>query len=350
MLDLKGLLRRLSETAGVSASEKNPKDIVKEELSKLNIPFKEDRSGDLIAFKKGDKRDGKVMIASHIDEIGLMVTAFDENVLRFSTVGGFDKRILLGQEVIVHGKKPLKGVIGSIPPHFLPKKKRKEVLLIEELFIDVGLSERELKRNVDVGNFVSLNKNFEELLNERYSGKSLDNRASVTALLYTLDELKRISHNWDLYGVFTVQEEITGLGAVSSSYNILPDVGIAVDVGFGKQSDFSPEYPVELDKGPAITIGPNIHPGLQSEIVKIARDYEIPYQIEPETSPTGTDASEIQVSHKGIPTILISIPLLYMHTPTEVVSINDIKRTGRLISLFISYLNFDMLKGDRYAT
>ncbi|TET76371.1 MAG: M42 family peptidase [Candidatus Cloacimonadota bacterium] len=350
MDELKGLLKKLSETEGVSASEKNPKDIVKEELKKLAISFKEDRVGNLIAFKRGRKSNRKVMLASHIDEIGLIVTSFDENVLRFSTIGGFDERILLGLEVIVHGKGPLKGIIGSIPPHFLPKEKQKKVLSIEDLFIDVGLSGKELKKNVEVGNFVSLKKNLEELLNERHSGKSLDNRASVTALISIFEELNRVNHNWDVYGVFTVQEEITGLGALSSSYNIFPDAGIAIDVGFGKQSGFPSEHHVELDKGPTITIGPNIHPGLQNGIVKIAKDYEIPYQIEAEPGPTGTDASDIQISRSGIPTILVSIPILYMHTPCEVVSLKDIGRTTRLISLFISHLNVDMLKGDKYAT
>jgi endoglucanase len=350
MDDLKGLLKRLSETDGVSAKEKNPKDIVKEELKKLKISFKEDRVGNLVAFKKGMKSNGKVMIASHIDEIGFIVTSIDTNVLRFSTVGGFDERILLGQEVVVHGEKPLKGVIGSIPPHFLPKEKQKEVSSIENLFIDVGLSEKELKRNVSVGNFISLKKELEELLNDRCSGKSLDNRASVVALVSVFDELKRLRHDWDVFGVFTVQEEITGLGAVSSSYRIFPDVGIAIDVGFGKQSGFPSEHTVELDKGPSITIGPNIHPGLQNAIVKIAKDYEVPYQIEAEPGSTGTDASNIQISREGIPTILLSIPLLYMHTPCEVVLLKDIIRTGRLISLFISHLNIEMLRGDKYAT
>lgn len=350
MIDVKEVLKRLSEAEGVSAKEKSPKDIVKKELKKLNVSFKEDRVGNLIAFKKGKGDNGTIMIASHIDEIGLMVTVFDENVLRFTTVGGFDERILLGQEVVVHGKRPLSGIIGTIPPHFLPKEKQKEVLSIEDLFIDVGLSEKELKKNVQVGNFVSLKKSFIELLNERFSGKSLDNRTSVVALLTIFDELSRLNHNWDVYGVFTIQEEITGLGALSSSYNIFPDVGIAIDVAFGKQSGFPSEHSVELDKGPAVAIGPNIHPGLQSGIVKIAKDYEIPYQIEVEPGPTGTDAFDIQISRVGIPTLLVSIPLLYMHTPCEVVALKDIKRTERLISLFISHLNLDMLKGDKYAT
>lgn len=350
MVELKELLTRLSESEGVSAQEKNSKDIVKGELKKLPVSYKEDRIGNLIAFKKGKKSDGKVMLAAHIDEIGLMVASFDENFLRFSTIGGFDERILLGQEVIVHGKKPLKGIIGNIPPHFHPKEKKDKVLSIEDLFIDVGLTQKELKKNVEVGNFISLNKNLEELLNERYCGKSLDNRASVTALIFILYELGRIIHNWDVYGVFTVQEEITGLGALTSSYNISPDVGIAIDVGFARQSGFPKEEYIELDKGPVIAIGPNIHPGLQNEIVKIAKDYEIPYQIEAEPGVTGTDASGIQISREGIPTILVSIPLYYMHTPCEVVTLKDINRTARLISLFISHLNSDMLKGAKYAT
>ncbi len=350
MIELKEVLRVLSETDGVSSCEKNPKEIVKKELKKLNVKFSEDVVGNLVAVKKGRLGTGKFMIASHIDEIGLIVTAFDENVLKFTTVGGFDKRILLGQEVVVHGKKELIGVIGSIPPHFFPKGTSKKVLLTEDLFIDVGLDEREIKRNVEIGSLVSLKKDFVELYSERYSGKSLDNRASVAALLCIFDELTRIKHDWDVYGVFTVQEEITGLGAVSSSYNVFPDAAVAIDVGFGKQVDFSPNFTTEIEKGPIIATGPNIHTGLKNAMIKIAEDYEVPYQVEAEPGTTGTDAEAIQISREGIPTTLVSIPILYMHTPVEVVSMKDIRRTGRLISLFVSFLNSEMLKGDKDAT
>ena len=349
MIDLKGLLERLSEAAGVSAQEKSPKEIVKEELKKISVQFSEDRVGNLIAFKKGKRKSGKVMLAAHIDEIGLIITLIQDTVLRFSTIGGFDTRILPGQEVMVYGRKPLKGIIGNIPPHFLPRDKQNNVLPIEDLFIDVGLSGNTLKRNVQVGDFVSFRKKLDELYNERYCGKSLDNRASVASLISTFNELNKLHHEWDVYGVFTVQEEITGLGALSSSYNITPDAAIAIDVGFGKQAGFPAEHPVELGKGPVIAVGPNINPVLQKSMVQIAKEYEIPYQIEAEPSVTGTDASSIQISKKGIPTILISIPLFYMHTPCEVVSLKDITRTTRLISLFIANLNTKMLEGESYA-
>lgn len=349
MIDLENLIKNLSEASGVSAKEKTPKDIVKQELSKMQIEVKEDRVGNLIGFEKQKRNIGKIMIATHIDEIGLMVTNFDENLLRFTTVGGIDKKILLGQEVTVYGSKPLKGVIGSIPPHFQPKEKQKEPFTIDDLFIDVGLSEKELKRTVKVGDFISFSKKCVKLLNNRYSGKSFDNRVGVAALLYTFQEMKHFKHNWDIYGVFTVQEEITGLGASSATYSISPDVGIAIDATFGKQSDFPPDYSVEIDKGPIIAVGPNIHTGLRKYIVQVAKEYEIPFQLEAKPGLTGTDATEIQVSRLGVPTLLISIPLLYMHTPIETISITDIKRTGRLIAIFLSKLTYELLKGDKYA-
>jgi putative aminopeptidase FrvX len=349
MEELKDLLKSLSEADGVSSKENEPKVIVKESLQKMGIQFHEDRVGNIIAEKKGKTGKGKVMIAAHIDEIGLLITAHDENVLRFTTVGGFDDRILLGQEVIVHGKKNFHGIIGNIPPHFLPKEKKKEVN-IEDLFIDVGLSEKELKKNIEIGTFVSLKKEFHELFCDRCCGKALDNRTNVTVLLLTLKELLKIHHDWDVYAVFTVQEEVTGLGALSSAYNIHPTVGIAIDVGFGKQPGLNSEFQIELNKGPSIAIGPNIHPGLQNRIVEVAKEYEIPYQIEAEPGATGTDASTIQISREGIPTILVSTPLLNMHTPCEIVSLKDIKRTARLLSLFVSNLTKDVLKGEHYAS
>jgi putative aminopeptidase FrvX len=347
---LRWLLEDLSTAEGVSANEKQPKEVVKKELKKLGIPSREDNVGNLIALKKGVRNNIKVMVVSHIDEIGFVVTDFDENVLRFSTVGGFDKRILLGQEVVVHGKKRMQGVIGSIPPHFVSKEKQKKVLEVDDLFIDMGLSEKELRDNVNVGDFVSLNKDFVDLLDGKCSGKSVDNRAGVASLIYMFRELRATHHECDVYGVFSVQEEITGLGALSSSYKIRPDVGIAVDVGFAKQSGFPEDYPVELGKGPVIAIGPNIHPGMQNNLVKIAKEYEVSYQIEAEPRPTGTDAKDIQLSREGIPTLLVSIPIRYMHTPCEVVYIKDIVRTGTLLSLFARHINVEMFKGERYAT
>jgi putative aminopeptidase FrvX len=349
MEKLESLLKKLSEAAGVSAQEQNAKAIVHRELKERNVTVREDRVGNLIAYKRGRKGNGKVMLAAHIDEIGFMVTLIDEGYLRFSTIGGFDPRILPGKRVLVHGKKPLPGIIGSIPPHFIPKEKRTESPSVEDLFIDVGLSERGLKSNVEVGDFVSVRKSPFSLLNERLCGKSLDNRTSVSMLITLFDELEFLAHDWDVYGVFTVQEEITGLGGLSSAYHIKPDVAIAIDVGFSRQSGFPQEYPVELDKGPSIAIGPNIHSGLCQFMLHIAKEYEIPHQIEAEPGVTGTDAAFIQIAREGIPTVLLSIPLSYMHTPSEIVSLRDIKRTTRLISRFITHLNHDVIKGETNA-
>jgi endoglucanase len=251
---------------------------------------------------------------------------------------------------MVHGKKLLPGIIGSIPPHFMPREKRTQAPQIEDLFIDVGLSEQELKKSVEVGDFVSVRKPPFSLLNGRLCGKSLDNRASVSVLIILFDELEFLIHDWDVYSVFTVQEEITGLGAMSSSYRLKPDAAITIDVGFGKQQGFPPEYPVELDKGPAIAVGPNIHPVLRQKLIQIAEEYEIPHQIEAEPGVTGTDAAFIQIAREGIPTVLLSVPLFYMHTPSEVVALRDIKRTARLVSRFIAHLNHGFIKGESYAT
>lgn len=347
---VRNLLEDLSIAEGVSANEKNPKEVVKKELKELSISMREDNVGNLIALKKGKKSNIKIMVASHIDEIGFIITAFNENVLRFSTVGGFDKRILLGQEVIVHGKKRMHGVIGNIPPHFVSREKRNKVPEMNDLFIDLGLSKKELRRNVSVGDFATLSKDFVDLMDGKCSGKSVDNRAGVVSLICMFRELIVTNHECDVYGVFSVQEEITGLGALSSSYKIHPDVGIAVDVGFAKQPGFPEDYPVELGKGPIIALGPNIHPGLQNNLVKIAKEHELSYQIEAEPRSTGTDANDIQLSREGIPTLLISIPTRYMHTPCEVVYIKDIVRTGTLLSLFARHVNEEMFKGERYAT
>ncbi len=349
MEKLKSLLERLSEAPGVSAQEQNVKAIVKKELTKRKISFSEDRMGNLIACKKGSKGSGKVMLAAHIDEIGFMVTLIDGSYLRFTTVGGFDPRILPGKQVLVHGKRALPGIIGSIPPHFMPKEKRMQAPEIEDLFIDVGLSERELKKHVEVGDFVTMRRSPCTLLNDRMCGKSLDNRTNVSVLIMLFDELQYCSHDWDVYSVFTVQEEITGLGSLSSAYRLEPDAAIATDVTFGRQSGFPPEFPLELDRGPAIAVGPNIHPELRTMLLSIAKEYEIPHQVEAEPGMTGTDAAFIQIAREGIPTVLLSVPSFYMHTPGEIIALRDIKRTIQLIARFIARMNHDAIKGDTNA-
>jgi len=334
-------LRSLSEASGVSGYEDEVRDLVRQAFAAMADEVRTDAMGNLIALKRGtqDEPRRRVMLAGHMDEIGLIVTRLDGAFLRFTSVGGFDVRTLMGQEVTVHGRKALLGVIGSRPPHVLSQEERSKPVPMDQLFIDVGLTEKELGHQVRIGDLITMRRPLIELQNGLVTGKAFDDRASVAAIAVCLDALQSMVHRWDVYAVATVQEEVGLRGAITSTYGIMPDIGIAIDVGFGNQPGVGPEYAIEVGKGPALTIGPNIHPALHAALKKVADAHEIPVQVEVDPRGTGTDANAIQLTREGIPTVLLSLPLRNMHTPVETMSIKDIQRTGRLLAQFIASLD-----------
>lgn len=338
------LLKQLSEAYGVSGYEEEVRAIVRGQFDTFADEVRVDAMGNLIALKKGRRRPGKsvkrIMLAGHMDEIGLIVTVLEKGFIRFTQVGGFDVRTLPGREVLVHGKRRLPGVIGCRPPHVLNDKERKKPVPMDELFIDTGLTAGALAKNVRPGDLISIRGGFTELQNGHVSGKAFDDRASVTAIACCMEQLRSLTHTWDVYAVATVQEEVGLRGAITGAYGVAPDIGIAIDVGFGKQPGI-PEalYTVELGKGPALCSGPNIHPEMFAALRKTAQQHEIPFQTEICTRGTGTDANAIQLTRAGIPTALLSIPLRSMHTPVEMLQIKDVERTGRLLAHFIAGLD-----------
>ncbi len=346
-MDIIPLLKRLSEASGVSGYEHQVRDIVLEEFGRHADEVRTDVLGNVIALKRGSGPEPRprLMLATHMDEIGLIVSDLDESFIRFEQVGGYDDRVLLGQEVVVHGRRDLPGVIGARPPHVLPAGERDKTIPYDKLLIDVGLSARELAELVQVGDLVTMDRELVELKGGLVSGKALDNRASVVAAAVCLEELSRRQHRCDLYAVATVQEEVGVKGAITSSFGLRPDVGIAIDVTFGKQPGSPDEHTYDLGKGPTIGLGPNFHPKIAQALVQAARGLEMAHQIEPAARPPGTDAFAIQISRQGIPAGLLSIPLRSMHTPIETISVKDVERTGRLLAAFAARFDDEMLAG-----
>lgn len=341
MLDVGALLKELSEACGVSGYEGSVRQLTRRALEPYADEIRIDPMGNLIALKRGSGPEPrrKVLLAGHMDEIGLMVTQIKEGFLHFGEVGGFDSRVLLGQEVLVHGKTVLPGIVASRPPHVLPREEREKVFKTEDLFVDVGLPPEEVAEQVRVGDVITLQAPYIALRNDRAAGKAFDDRAALVAITVCMEELSHLSHTWDVYAVATVQEEVGVRGAITSTFEIFPDVGIAIDVTHGDMPGVSDEDTVEVGKGPSITLGPNIHPKIHEALVETARRYEIPHQIEPATGPTGTDAWAIQVSRSGVPTGLLGLPLRYMHNPVETLDLDDVRRTGWLLARTIARLD-----------
>jgi endoglucanase len=288
------------------------------------------------------------MLAAHMDEIGLVVTKVDEGFLHVARVGGIDPRSALGQEVTVFPSGPgserypngLLGYIGGRPPHLLSGNERGKVIPLADLRVDLGLPPGFFGAGiVRVGDRVAMRGPYTELLSGRVATKSLDNRASVAAMLGALGYLSAMRHSWDVYAVATVQEEIGLRGAITTAFGVAPDLAIAIDVTFGETPGVSSTQTVEMDKGPAIGWGPNLHPGVVKRLREAADALEIPYVTEPLPGASGTDAWAVQVTREGIPTGLLSIPIRYMHSTVETVVLADIDRTARLLAAFISRLD-----------
>lgn len=344
-MDIAPLLKRLSEANGVSGYEHQVRDIVIEEFGHHADSVRTDVLGNVIALKQGDGSEPRpaLMLATHMDEIGLIVSELEKGFIHFQQVGGYDDRVLLGQEVTVHGRQELPGIIGARPPHVLPAAERDKPIPHDQLRIDTGLSPDRVAELVRVGDLITMKRDLVELQGGLASGKALDNRASVAAACVCLEELARLRHSWDFYAVATVQEEVGLKGAITSSYGLQPDIGIAIDVTFAKQPGTPDEQTFELGKGPTISCGPNFHPKLYEALVEAAKTLEMGYQVEPAARVGGTDAVALQISRAGIPTGLLCIPLRNMHTPIETVSVMDIQRTGRLLATFVSRLDTDFL-------
>jgi endoglucanase len=279
------------------------------------------------------------MLATHMDEIGLMVAGVKHGFIHLVAIGGVDARILPGQEVIVHGRRDLPGLVASTPPHLLKAAERHKVTPLEHLWVDVGLSARQVEQLVRVGDLVSLRRSVIELKNGLLAGKAFDNRASLASVAVCLEQLQRSQHRWDVLAVATVQEEVGLLGAATSAFALRPDVAIAIDVTYATQHNVNDVETFALDKGPTINVGPNMHPRMTHGLRAAAGRLELETRLEPLTGDSYTDGWAIQVAHEGIPTGVVAIPIRSMHTPVETVSVRDVERTGRLLAEFIRGLD-----------
>lgn len=352
-MDTFTLLKQLSEAPGPSGDERGIATAVAEVWRPLVDEIVADRVGNLLGIKRGEKPDDRprpsILLAAHQDELGLMVSRILEHgghgFLRVTGLGGIDRRQLMGQTVVVHGSRPLTGVLGSLPDSYLPKKDRGQTHNWENIVLDVGLPIDQLRDLVSVGDFVTFRQSLRKLQNGRVTGKALDNRASLTAVTICLEHLQNRNHSWDVVAVATSQEEETFLGAYTSTYSRRPDAAIAIDVTHAKGPGANDSELAELGGGPVLGIGSNVHPGLYNALRDAAKGVEMTVAIEPHASHSGTDAYAIQVSREGIPTGLVSIPLRYMHTMVETADLADIERVGRLLAEVITRLDDDFLSG-----
>jgi endoglucanase len=348
LLDIVRFLQDICALPGISGYEHHVAAIVKAAFCRYSDEVRQDRMGNTVFYRKGNGEGKKprILLAAHLDEIGLIVTKIaGGGFLYFAPIGGIDSRAIIGQEVTVFGKEQLPGVIGAKPPHLTDANEKDQAHKMDDLYIDLALPEERVRKLVSPGDLAMIRREAILLAGSSLAAKALDDRAGVAVLLCCLYELERLQHAADVFAVATVQEEVGVRGATVATYGVVPDIGIAVDVTHGEMPGV-PEHEVSyLGKGPAITFGPNIHPKVAERLVSLAKEYRIPYQREVAPGPTGTDARAIQVTRGGIATGLVSIPLRYMHTSVELLDTDDIKQAGRLLAHFIAATDVAFVEG-----
>lgn len=296
-----------------------------------------DKFFNVIFLKKGfNKSAKKILVTAHSDEIGFLVNSIDDKgFVGISPMGGIDSKILLAQEVIIHGREDITGIIGAMPPHLMKPEDAGKAVKIKDLRVDTGLKGAELKKIVSIGDVVSFKSSFSLMNKTKASGKSFDNRTGIVCMMEILQGLKDINHENDIIFLASTQEETSLAGITTAAFSIKPDAAIVIDAGHGDIPELSKDVSSIAGKGPEIAIGPNLHQGMVEKLFELGKDICIPFQKMVESGDTGTEAWATQVSGCGIPTALLSIPVRYMHTAVETVNLEDIKYTARIITEFL---------------
>ncbi len=337
---MKELLAKLCNAYGISGYEDGIREIMLKELGKCG-ETEADRFGNVIC-KKGSGGP-KIMLAAHMDEVGLLVKYIDDKgYIRFLDMGGIDDATLPAREVkILTETGAIKGIIGFKPPHLKKEdSERKKAMKLEDMYIDTGLDKDEVKKKVQIGDPIVFDAVFTDFGNNNVMGKALDNRAGCAVLIEVMKRLKDFKGT--VYGVATTQEEIGLKGARTSTFKIKPDFALALDVGIsGDTPDIKEdESGIKLAGGPAITVVESSGRGMvpsskvKKHLIKCARDAKIPYQLEA-TKGGMTDGAIIYMSNEGVLTGGVSIPTRYIHAPTGIANLQDMENAVKLVSEFV---------------
>lgn len=327
------VLKRLTDGAGVSGLEKCTAQIVAKMLTEYGKTYT-DRLGNVVCELDGEGEP--FLLSAHMDRVGMIVTDItDEGFLNVAPCGGIDNRTLCAQQVTVHAREDIKGIVISTPPHLQSGENERKALKTDEALIDIGFSKEKAEELVSRGDRVTVDSDFIQLAGDRVAGHAFDDRAGIASILFALEMLKKRHCARKITVAFTTREEVGGSGAKAASFNAGASELIAVDVSFAMTPDSKAEECGLLGKGPMIGISSSLDYEASEQLKAVAIEHEIPYQLEIMGGRTGTDADSMTVAAGGMISSLISIPLRYMHTGIEVVEIGDIENTGRLIAEYI---------------
>ena len=333
-------LERLCTCTAPSGFEGPAAAVAAELLRPLVDEVSIDRMGNVLGVRRS-KTPGapKLLLDAHLDEIGLIVTGVEDGFLRFRSIGGVDPRMLPGRELVVLTDPPLRGLV-ACPAG---RDENKSVPL-NELYVDVGLSQEEAERAVPVGTPMVYRAGCFPLGEDQMCGKSMDDRACFVTLLRAAELLRDRELDVELHIMGSTREEVSGAGAVVGTWAVAPDFCVAVDVTHGKTPDGPADKTFDLGGGPAIGVGPNMTRWMTERMIDKAKEHGIPYQLEIMSGHTGTNGWEMQISREGVATSVLSLPLKYMHTPVETLSLADMEGVAQLLAAFAENLGKEAVR------
>lgn len=352
------MLKDLTDAKGIPGNEREPREIMKKYITEYADEVLTDNLGSLIAKKVGQENGPKIMVAGHLDEVGFMVTRIDDKgFLYFQTVGGWWSQVMLAQRVtIVTSKGEITGITGSKPPHVLSPEARKKPIDLKDIFIDIGASSKEeaMEWGVKPGDMVVPYFEFTVMNNEKMLlAKAWDNRIGCAIAIDVLKNLKDSNHPNIVYGVGTVQEEVGLRGAKTAANLIEPDIGFGVDVGIAGDTPGVTEKEAlsKMGNGPQIILydaSMVSHKGLRDLVTDTADELNIPYQFD-SVPGGGTDSGSIHLTHKGVPTLSITIATRYIHSHAAMLHRDDYENAVKLIVEVIKRLDRETVDSLTFA-
>lgn len=334
MNKLENILTQLCSCYTVSGSELEGFSVIKNLLPQSTL-LESDCNGNIIATLGNINSDDVILLDAHNDRIGLIVEYIDDNgFLKVSNCGGIDRRVLAGSVVTVLGSKPLRGIVSCLPPH-LSDGAEDKAPKNGTLYIDTGLNKTEVEKYVSPGDKAAVFAKPKKLIGSKFSAAGLDNKAGVVSLIRTAQIIADSNISSCVKILFSSQEETGLLGSRTASFKINPNCAVVVDVSFASQPSVPADKCGVMSKGPMLGTAPILDKEMLADFKTIADENNIPYQIEVMNGTTGTNADAITAVAGGIRTALVSIPLRNMHTQAEVIDMQDIEATAKLIALYI---------------
>ena len=345
-MEIEQILGRLCALGAPSGFERPAAQAARELLEPLMDEVWTDRLGNLIGVRRCGKPGAKkLLLDAHLDEVGLTVTGMEQGFLHFAGIG-VDARMLPDREVTVLTQPPMLGVVACLPPHVLSAEDREKAPKMEELVIDVGLSQEEAEKRVPLGTPVVYRADCFPLGGRQLCGKAMDDRACFAALLRAAQLLQGKELDVDLYLLGSVCEETGGAGAKVGAQALAPDFCVAVDVTHGRTPDGAKDETFPLGAGPVVGVGPNCARWMTKRLLDKGEQLGLAVQKEVMAGNSGTNGWPMQVANEGVATAVVSIALKYMHTPVEVVERGDIEDTARLLAAFAENLGEEGARHD----